>query len=234
MSDITSHTGQDVNVSVLALIVWMVGAVRSDVDVRSTALNLLEETFHPVTDKIITQIITITKLLYFTMHTNHHRQLWANTDTSIKWTEEKQCKRTSDKKDWNNGSCVLPRKTLSRSNKEGVRMQKSTMKVRDKQRGASAGTCVFMLQTGLDSVDVHADVCAPPFTCCPVALTIMNLWHQCTIWIVYLQMSKNWGRLSTSNSLENVWFVWRSATCFTNSFTGRASLSSAEKKDLES
>lgn len=43
MSDITSHTGQDVNVSVLALIVWMVGAVRSDVDVRSTALNFLEE-----------------------------------------------------------------------------------------------------------------------------------------------------------------------------------------------
>jgi len=75
MSDITSHTGQDVNVSILALIVWMVGAVRSDVDVRSTALNLLEETFHPVTDKIITQIITITKLLHFTMHTNHHRQL---------------------------------------------------------------------------------------------------------------------------------------------------------------
>lgn len=53
--DITSHTGQDVNVSVLALIVWMVGAVRSDADVRRTALNLLEETFHPITDKIISQ-----------------------------------------------------------------------------------------------------------------------------------------------------------------------------------
>lgn len=80
MSDITSHTGQDVNVSVLALIVWMVGAVRSDADVRRTALNLLEETFHPVTDKIITQIITITKLLHFIMHTNHAK---SNTDTSI-------------------------------------------------------------------------------------------------------------------------------------------------------
>lgn len=76
MSDITSHTGQDVNVSVLALIVWMVGAVRSDADVRRTALNLLEETFHPVTDKII----TITKLLHFIMHTN---QAKSNTDTSI-------------------------------------------------------------------------------------------------------------------------------------------------------
>lgn len=58
MSDITSHTGQDVNVSVLALIVWMVGAVCSDANVHGTALNLLEEMFYPVTDKIITQIKT--------------------------------------------------------------------------------------------------------------------------------------------------------------------------------
>lgn len=39
------YTGQDIKVSVLALIVWVDGAVRSDADVRRTALNLLEETF---------------------------------------------------------------------------------------------------------------------------------------------------------------------------------------------
>lgn len=44
--------------------------------------------------------------------------------------------------------------------------------------------------------------------------------------IQYCSKMKRWG---TSNSLENVCVLWSSATCFTNSFTEKASLSSANK-----